>query len=175
MKELKIKIWNIENIVIMRVLDQDESLRGKGFIYEAKNGITIASDNSPCIYETAIFINGDDKDFDNKLDGLSFKITQEAKEYIEKVKEAVAEYNSSIKEEILDKKEKEYLSAVIKPFRNEVEYIEKNSFARKIDKYSEYIGIRTKRDFFHLPNFIPDTMYKGMELERKYTLEELGL
>lgn len=171
MKELKLKIFNIENVVLMKVLEQDESLIGKGYIYKAKNGIDIASSDSPCIYETDIFINGDDIDFDNKLNGLRFKTTQEAIEYIRKVKEAVAEYNESIKE-ILYEEEKEYLRGVIKPFRDKVEYIRKVIcyFNRK-----EYIEIKVDEEYTQLPSFKVGTMYKGMEIDRKYTLKELGL
>lgn len=72
-------------------------------------------------------------------------------------------------EPILGKEEKEYLSAVIKPFRNRVSSISK-------DGPLEYITISLDDDDFAiLPNFKEDTMYKGMTLGKKYTLEELGL
>lgn len=77
------------------------------------------------------------------------------------------------KEEILDKKEKEYLSAVIKPFRDEIKYIVKD------DRYTgdrEYIFIVIKNDCsITFPYFKKNAMYKGMELDKEYTLEELGL
>lgn len=74
--------------------------------------------------------------------------------------------------EILDEKEKEYLSAVIKPFRYKVLNI--------ICKYSEredkeYIMILLDNDHISLPYFKKDKMYKGMEIDKKYTLEDLGL
>lgn len=72
---------------------------------------------------------------------------------------------------ILDEKEKEYLRAVIKPFRKEVVYIEKNNFS----KDEEYIDIGLKSDTITLPNFRKRTMYKNMELDKKYTLKELEL
>lgn len=75
---------------------------------------------------------------------------------------------------ILTDKEKAYLSAVIKPFRKNVECIE------KIKTYSggkEYISITMKKyyDSCELPVFKKGTMYKGMETDKAYTLEELGL
>ena len=78
------------------------------------------------------------------------------------------------KPEILDDVEKSYLSAVIKPFRKNVECIE------KIKTYSggkEYISITMKKyyDSCELPVFKKGTMYKGMETDKAYTLEELGL
>lgn len=76
-------------------------------------------------------------------------------------------------ESILDKEEKEYLSAVIRPFRNRVDHIVKFSSANK----KEYITIylTSEDDSLPLPFFEKNTMYKGMELRKKYTLEELEL
>ena len=78
------------------------------------------------------------------------------------------------KEPILDEEEKKYLSAVIKPFRNRTEVI-----AKLLDcgEKREYIavGCNTIQDSFSLPSFEKGTMYKGMELNKEYTLEELGL
>lgn len=75
-------------------------------------------------------------------------------------------------EKILDKAEKEYLSAVIKPFRDRVERVAKHTFRNK----GQHILIDVREDdFVVLPFFEEDTMYKGMELWKGYTLEELGL
>ena len=74
---------------------------------------------------------------------------------------------------ILTEKEKEYLSAVIKPFRDRVEKIYKFRYTYSS---SECIAISIKDDNnVYLPSFERGTMYKGMELEKAYTLEELGL
>nr|DAJ32081.1 MAG TPA: hypothetical protein [Caudoviricetes sp.] len=74
---------------------------------------------------------------------------------------------------ILTEKEKAYLSAVIKPFRKRIKYI------RKIDHSSvnndQFICIVLAGDRCGLPNFKTGTMYKGMEVDKDYTLEELGL
>ena len=75
--------------------------------------------------------------------------------------------------EILDDVEKRYLSAVIRPFRKRVDSIMKISDPLSYDK--EYIFIKLDEDSFSLPYFKIGTMYQGMELERAYTLEELGL
>lgn len=83
--------------------------------------------------------------------------------------------------DILDRKEKEYLQNVIKPFRDRVKSIAKQN---DTDSY-EYISIGVsypinKRngcdtDYIWLPSFERGVMYKNMEVEKKYTLEELGL
>lgn len=75
------------------------------------------------------------------------------------------------KEPILDDAEREYLSAVIKPFRDKVTSIYKlNS-----NEHKEYILINLEDDFTTMPCFTAGTMYKGMETGKRYTLEELGL
>ena len=76
------------------------------------------------------------------------------------------------KKEILDKVEKEYLSSVIKSFKEKVTGIAIREFsADKCYLYIDIIG----DDGFGLPKFKQGTMYKNMQINRKYTLEELGL
>ena len=76
------------------------------------------------------------------------------------------------KPQILNDVEKAYLSAVIKPFREDVVYIEKCIFSTG----AEYIQIcMTEDETVNFPNFKKGTMYKGMEANKAYTLEELGL
>ena len=76
------------------------------------------------------------------------------------------------KEPILDDVERKYLSAVIRPFRDNICTISKlrNGKHEWLNFISKDEGGR-----FYLPDFKTGTMYKGMELNRKYTLEELGL
>lgn len=73
---------------------------------------------------------------------------------------------------ILDDVENAYLSAVIKPFRNEVECIVKYMFSEE----KEFLAICLHNgEEITLPIFIRRTMYKGMKSRKEYTLEELGL
>lgn len=76
------------------------------------------------------------------------------------------------KEPILDAKEKEYLSSVIKPFRDKVKYIAK-WYYKMTGGY--YIVIRLENENIYLPMFKENTMYKNMKIHKEYTLEELGL
>lgn len=74
---------------------------------------------------------------------------------------------------VLDDVEREYLSAVIKPFRNRVDYIMKEE---NICSSTEFIHIDLSGgDIADFPNFKVGTMYKGMEIDKSYTLQELGL
>lgn len=84
-----------------------------------------------------------------------------------------------VKEDILDKEEKEYLSAVIKPFRDRITYIAK---VEEDIHWFYWIMIRVDIGFlndyydFCLPPFEEtSSMYKRMEVGKEYTLKELGL
>ena len=74
-------------------------------------------------------------------------------------------------EPILTDKEREYLSVVIKPWRDDVTYIEKEK-----DPLGEFITIAIKScDIAELPCFEKGKYYKSMKLGKRYTLKELGL
>lgn len=79
------------------------------------------------------------------------------------------------KELILDDVEKAYLSAVIKPFRNNVNYISKIDV--NYPAFKQFISIKVNHtQCVNLPNFSKKSgMYKGMETNKHYSLEELGL
>ena len=76
--------------------------------------------------------------------------------------------------DVLDKEEKEYLSAVIKPFRDRIISIAKitvsNNREAILINYTES-PVRAMR----LPDFPKGTMYKDMANGIEYKLEELGL
>lgn len=81
-----------------------------------------------------------------------------------------------VKQPILDDVEKRYLEGVLRPFKDRVICIRKGQV-----NDLEYINIFLKfftgtgDDGLPFPYFEPNSMYKGMELGKKYTLEELGL
>ena len=85
-----------------------------------------------------------------------------------------------VKISILTEKEKEYLSAVIKPFRDRKVVIKKYEYPQNEHK-NECIQIsvefydKTGGETVSLPIFKKGTMYKGLESNKCYTLEELGL
>lgn len=78
------------------------------------------------------------------------------------------------KEEILDETEKRYLASVIRPFKNKVKNIVKNSDI--FMKGKEYLQIELENDdYANFPYFEKGTMYKGMKEDKEYTLKELEL
>lgn len=76
------------------------------------------------------------------------------------------------KKEILDDVERRYLWNIIKPFRDKVTTISKN-----LDwKWKKpFICIRLKKEVSISLPYFRGGMYEGMEANKKYTLEELGL
>lgn len=88
--------------------------------------------------------------------------------------ETVYERAEEEKKEILDKVEKNYLTNVIKPFRKRVKFIRKiESLTFSAEK--ELLQIQLNDDDIALPYFEKNTMYKGMKLDKDYSLEELGI
>lgn len=83
-------------------------------------------------------------------------------------------------QDILDKEEKEYLSAVIKPFRDKVISIKKLIYFGCYHKvYFINIQINNNSDILGFQNvelpYFQDNMYEKMEIDKKYTVEDLGL
>ena len=77
------------------------------------------------------------------------------------------------KEPILDDVEREYLSAVIKPFRNHVTSVRK--WFNGTD-YQIIISLDNADNLCQLPRFpLSSEMYKGMDSKKWYSLQELGL
>ena len=75
---------------------------------------------------------------------------------------------------VLDAAEKRYLSQVIRPFKDRV-----ISISKKRTIYGEFIDIKIDEAEDHgdsyLLYFKPESMYKGMKVNREYTLDQLGL
>ena len=80
--------------------------------------------------------------------------------------------------QILDDAERRYLSAVIRPFRDRVQYIAKafadDACVYRINCYI-FIHFNDGSDDMDFPVFHESRMYKGMKSDKAYTLEELGL
>lgn len=120
-------------------------------------------ENCPLKYVNCSYSDGDKELWINNKDLYSDKLL---------------DYEVEIEENILNEKEKEYLKAVIKPFRDRVINIRKNFDVCK-DAYSIFIYIKStmeigKVESIGLP-FFKNNMYMGMEHTTNYTLEELDL
>lgn len=117
----------------------------------------------------------------SEIDKLSNKVSKEYSNVIsnrdkvnylkEQLKELIKESKKEENKPILDDVEREYLKNVIKPFKNKVNGIRKGSSG---GGEFIHIGIIDEMGIF-LPNFKKNTMYKGMEAGKEYTLKELSL
>ena len=107
---------------------------------------------------------------------LQFKndFTKEEREILEKIRHKKVKLTLEVKEPILDDEERKYLSGVIKPFRDRVTsiVIEDMEFENLLQVIIYYDNDKA---YFTLPPFEIGTMYKGMELNKEYTLEDLQL
>lgn len=129
---------------------------------------------------TNIYYGEDDMDIENGIYNDNYKVEYDDNK---KMWNSVAEIEKI--QDILDEDEKEYLSNIIKPFKDRVKFI----FKREgfILSECEYIIIdvlipddiakneKGFTDAILLPMFKKNTMYKGMETYKKYTLKELNL
>jgi hypothetical protein len=80
---------------------------------------------------------------------------------------------SEYKEPVLDEVEKSYLSAVIEPFRKKIAYIVK---LQDFIEGKQFIKIILQNDDrLSFPYFDYDSMYKGMDTNKRYSLKELVL
>ena len=107
--------------------------------------------------EYSLFVVGDDKPeigvLNNLLNG-NYKIIK-------------------LPKSILTDEEKEYLSYVIKPFRNRIKCFYK--WACEDCNYEQIMAPCIDYSHLDFPSFEKNTMYKGMEPNKKYTLDDLGL
>ncbi len=83
--------------------------------------------------------------------------------------------NSEYKVHVLTDEEREYLSAVIEPFRKSVISIKKLEATYGWEIISFYYTFQSYECITILPPFQSGTRFKGIELNKQYRLEKLGL
>ena len=154
----------------------DEMFENKKYTYEDLKKSPIGT---RLIFENGSVLVKTRKDrFENYIDYTYIeylkKLEDNSHGKIIKIEEPTYQTVYEYKPEILDEVEKRYLRGVIRPFRNKVEYIQKCKSI--MYKESDYMNICIENSHsITLPYFENNTMYKSMENNKKYTLEELGL
>lgn len=79
---------------------------------------------------------------------------------------------------ILEPNEKEYLENVLRPYENEdIEVVKVGNLLNGYEYLYIEIGPQNRigSKNMYLPHFLPNTVYKGMSIDYKYSKEELGL
>ena len=84
---------------------------------------------------------------------------------------------SIVHPQILDDIEREYIKFVLKPFHEEVSYVEKlvDDLIDDGSYSKEYLYVKLHDGEFVFPDFDSGKMYVGMEVDKKYKLDELGI
>ena len=79
---------------------------------------------------------------------------------------------------ILEPDEKKYLEDVLRPYENEdIEVVKVGNLLNGYEYLYIEIGPQNRigSKNMYLPHFLPNTVYKGMSIDYKYSKEELGL
>lgn len=98
---LKVEFKQIENVVLMKVLEQGKEIElGYGVFFD-HNGIKLISSGFPCICLNKLYVKGHaDLNQDNYV-SYSFNTSDEAEKYIAKFNKVINAYNESVKEKDL--------------------------------------------------------------------------
>lgn len=101
--KIRVKLWRIENVILMKVLEMPEELRGTNFVFNSPNtGMKIYSVGKPELKLNTIFLNGSSKEKDNNIVCCECKSNEEALGYYNRVINTIEEFNNKdkIKSEI---------------------------------------------------------------------------
>lgn len=93
---LKIKFWRVENVLLMKVLEQGDEIKRGDFKFCASNGIKVMSICSPELTPAFINIRGRTEEYDDNIAPCEYSNAEGAKEALARYIEAVREYNSTL-------------------------------------------------------------------------------
>ena len=176
MNKIKVEFHRTENFVYGRVLEMPEEIRNTDLLVR-KGVYTLYSISCPEIrdYGISLYLRGTNKTEDSRWFSYEYSSIEKAMEAITAFKDLIKEWNEK-NVDVLDEKEREYLSVVLRPFKNRNVKITKRQGGDM-----EHIEVKMKRKYslmpedMEFPYFDAGTMYKGMEESKEYTLEELKL
>ena len=95
---LKVKFWRIENVVLMKILEQgDEIKRGNGNFF-SDGDITLSSKTFPEMCDSTLYVCGDRQTSDNGIEIKEYGTIENAKTALSKYIHAISEYNRSLTE-----------------------------------------------------------------------------
>ena len=98
---LKVEFKQIENVVLMKVLEQGDEIKlGCGCFFE-HNGIKLCSGSHPEIYLSSLYVKGSSDCAQDIYQSISFGTPKKASEYIVKMTNCIDAYNELVKEKDL--------------------------------------------------------------------------
>lgn len=90
---LKIKFWRIENVVLMKILEQGDEIRRECGAFYRDGDITLHSKIRPELTTTGMFVRGCYDHADNNVSAKAFDTVEDAKTALSKYIHAISEYN----------------------------------------------------------------------------------
>lgn len=152
---LKVEFKQIENVVLMKVLEQGNEIKlGCGCFFE-HNDVKLCSLSYPQIFSHSLYVKGKSECPQDVYGSISFDTPEEASECIMKFTECIDAYNESVKEKDLlwkpGKDEKYYYVS------NNLEYISKvtyDSFEFHKDYVKNFTAFKSKEQAEKVRNHI---------------------
>lgn len=101
--KIRVKLWRIENVVLMKVLEMPEELRGTNLIFTSlTTSMEIWSVGEPELTLKDIYINGSNKDEDNKIVCCEYKSGEMALDCYNRIIKTIEEFNNKNKNYDID-------------------------------------------------------------------------
>lgn len=104
---LKVEFKQVENVVLMKVLEQGKEIELGHGVFFKHNDVKLISSGYPSIYPDTLCVKGTANFNQDNYASHSFNTSEEAEEYIAKFTEVINAYNESVKENDLLWKPKE--------------------------------------------------------------------
>lgn len=104
---LKVEFKQVENVVLMKVLEQGKEIELGHGVFFKHNDVKLISSGYPSIYPDTLCVKGTTNFNQDNYASHSFNTSEEAEEYIAKFTEVINAYNESVKENDLLWKPKE--------------------------------------------------------------------
>ena len=98
---LKIKFWRIENVILMKILEQGDEIERGNFEFKASNGIKFDSGYGPMLeFGHTICVRGEVKELDEDVAACTCFSQEYARYMLKSYIEAVKEYNNSLQQSV---------------------------------------------------------------------------
>ena len=180
--QIEVDLHQKDNIIYGKVIKMPDNLRGIGRIF-FKDDFSIASDDYAEIIGTTLYLWGDHKEKDSFMFCQNYSSIEQAKDAFNGFLNVIEAYNRQ-EREMLTSEEKEYISAIIKPFKDRVLYISKCS-KKDVEMADLCIAVKSSSilsqkyantiEYVILPIFKIGTMYNGLVTDKEYSLIDLDL